>query len=223
MSPKFVAYTDYEAYPTPEMSKKAADFYQLMNRRRTIREFSPDPIPIDVIKNALKTAGTAPSGANLQPWHFVVITDPKVKQQIRTAAEEEERAFYNGRAPEEWLKALEPLGTDEHKSFLTIAPVLIAVFAKSYNLLPDGTKVKNYYVQESVGLASGLLLTSLHQSGLATLTHTPSPMNFLNTILDRPKNERAMLLFVVGYPAEGVQVPAEAMNKKPLEDIATFI
>ncbi|MEM7347760.1 MAG: nitroreductase family protein, partial [Chloroflexota bacterium] len=198
-------------------------FYEVVNQRRTIREFSDRPVPRDIIETCLRSAGTAPSGANLQPWQFVVVSDPTIKSKIKEAAEAEEREFYNERAPQEWLEALAPLGTDEHKAFLTIAPYLIAIFAKSYDLLPSGKKVKNYYVQESVGLATGILITALHQAGLATLTHTPSPMNFLNEVLDRPKNERAMILLVVGYPADDASVPVKALEKKPLADIATFI
>jgi nitroreductase len=157
----------------------------------------------------------------LQPWHFVVVTDPEIKRKIRLAAEEEEREFYQNRAPQEWLDALAPLGTDEHKPFLETAPYLIAIFAQSYGLLPDGRRVKHYYVSESVGIATGFLITALHHAGLVTLTHTPSPMGFLNEILDRPPNERPFLLLVVGYPAENAAVPA--ITKKPLEEIATFL
>ena len=223
MSAIFVPHPDYTEYSVAEMRRKAEAFYAEVNRRRTVREFSDRPVPRDIIETCLLAAGTAPSGANLQPWQFVVVSDPAIKQQIREAAEEEEREFYNERAPEEWLEALAPLGTDEHKPFLTIAPYLIAIFAKSYDLLPNGKKVKNYYVQESVGLAAGILITALHTAGLATLTHTPSPMGFLNEILNRPKQERAMILLVVGYPAEDVQVPAHAMEKKSLREIATFL
>ena len=166
-------------------------------------------------------AGSAPSGANLQPWHFVVIGDPAVKQQIRAAAEAEEREFYGGRAPQEWLDALAPLGTDAEKPFLETAPFLIAIFAQSYGLLPDGRKVKNYYVQESVGIATGMLITAIHRAGLASLTHTPSPMGFLNTILHRPVNEKPFLLLVVGYPSDGALVPD--IGKKSLDEIATFL
>jgi nitroreductase len=174
-----------------------------------------------VIEECLIAAGSAPSGANLQPWHFVVVSDPAVKKQIRLAAEQEEREFYHRRATPEWLAALAPLGTDEHKPFLEIAPYLIAVFALSQSLLPDGRKVKNYYVSESVGIATGILITALHHGGLACLTHTPSPMKFLNTILRQPANEKPYLLLVVGYPAPDAEVPD--IRKKPLAEIATFI
>lgn len=205
------------------MRERANAFYAEINRRRTIREFSDRPVPRDIIDTCLLAAGTAPSGANLQPWQFVVVSDPAVKQRIQDAAEIEEREFYNGKAPQEWLDALAPLGTDEHKNFLTIAPYMIAIFAKSYDQLPDGRKVKNYYVSESVGLASGMLITALHHCGLASLTHTPSPMGFLNEILERPKNERAMMLLIVGYPADDCQIPTHAKHKKSLNEIATFI
>ena len=166
-------------------------------------------------------AGTAPSGANLQPWHFVAVSDPAIKRQIREAAEAEEREFYGGRAPQEWLTALAPIGTNANKPFLEIAPWLIAIFAQSYGVAEDGSRVKHYYVTESVGIATGLLITALHHAGLATLTHTPSPMNFLNTILGRPSNERPFLLLVVGYPAADATVPQIA--KKPLEAFTTFL
>jgi nitroreductase len=178
-------------------------------------------VPQEIIEQCLWAAGSAPSGANLQPWHFVVVSDPAIKHQIRLAAEEEECEFYHSRAPREWLDALAQLGTDEHKPFLDVAPYLIAIFAQSYGLLPDGRKVKNYYVAESVGIATGMLITALHHAGLATLTHTPSPMGFLNDILHRPDNERPFLLLVVGYPAPDAHVPA--ITKKPLEEIATFV
>jgi nitroreductase len=223
MTAHFIPHTDYIEYPEAEMKQRAADFYAEVKRRRTVREFSDRPVPREIIENCLLAAGTAPSGANLQPWHFVVIGDPDIKAKIREAAEEEEKEFYAGRAPQEWLDALAPLGTDANKEFLTIAPYLIAIFAKSYDELPDGRRVKNYYVQESVGLATGILITGLHHAGLVTLTHTPSPMGFLNKVLDRPKNERPMILLVVGYPEEGVKVPAKALQKKPLSEIATFI
>lgn len=222
-TPNLIPHTAYQEYSAEEMQQRAAAFYTDISRRRTVREFSDRPIPPNVIENCLLAAGTAPNGANLQPWHFVVVTDREIKQRIRAAAEEEERDFYNGKAPQEWLDALAPLGTDEHKSFLETAPVLIAIFAQSYGLLPDGRKVKHYYVQESVGIATGILITALHHAGLVSLTHTPSPMGFLNQILDRPNHERPFLLLVVGYPAEGVQVPAHAMRKKPLEEIVTVI
>lgn len=223
MSAKFIPHDHYVEFPVDEMRQRAQAFYAEVGKRRTVREFSDRPIPRDIIEQCLLAAGTAPNGANLQPWQFVVISDPTIKQKIRDAAEEEEREFYSGRAPEEWLAALAPLGTDENKSFLTTAPYLIAIFSKSYDLLPDGTRVKNYYAQESVGLATGVLITALHHAGLVTLTHTPSPMGFLNQVLVRPKNERPFILLIVGYPAENCTVPAHALKKKSLDEIATFI
>lgn len=217
---KSVRYEQYEQYEPEEMLSRSVSFFQELKRRRTVREFSSRPIPMEVVKNCLLAAGTAPNGANHQPWHFAVVTDPALKQRIRQAAETEEEAFYGGRAPEEWLAALEPLGTDEHKPFLEEAPALIVIFAENYGLDEDGNKVKNYYVSESVGIATGMLITALHHCGLATLTHTPSPMGFLREILERPERERAFLILVVGYPAEGVEVPD--ITKKPLAEIATF-
>ncbi|HJU44555.1 MAG TPA: nitroreductase family protein [Vicinamibacterales bacterium] len=203
------------------IASRAAAFREQMRSRRTVRHFSDRPIARDVIEQCLLTAGGAPSGANLQPWHFVVVSDPDVKRRIRAAAEEEEREFYAHRAPQEWLDALEPLGTDAHKPFLDTAPYLIAIFAQSYGVLPDGRKVKNYYVQESVGIATGMLITAVHLAGLVSLTHTPSPMGFLNEILGRPSNEKPFLLLVVGHPADDAVVPA--ITKKPLAAISTFI
>lgn len=211
----------FQEYPVAEMQERAAAFYAEIQKRRTVREFSPRPVARDIIENCLRAAGTAPNGANLQPWHFVVVSNPEVKREIRLAAEEEERTFYHGRAPEEWLNALAPLGTDEHKPFLETAPYLIAIFAQSFGLDEQGQKIKHYYVTESVGIATGFLITALHQAGLATLTHTPSPMKFLNQILHRPEHERPFLLLVVGYPAEQVEVPN--ITKKPLEAMATFL
>jgi iodotyrosine deiodinase len=219
--PRFVPLDQFREYSAAEMETRAAAFYADLRRRRTVRDFSSRPVPREIIEHCLLAAGTAPNGANLQPWHFVVVSDAAVRRQIRLAAEEEEREFYHRRAPQEWLDALAPLGTDEHKPFLETAPYLIAIFGQSYSLLPDGRKVKNYYVQESVGIATGILITALHHAGLATLTHTPSPMSFLNEILQRPANERPFLLLVVGYPAEDAQVPV--ISKKSLEEIATFI
>ncbi len=218
--PHFIPLTTYHEYPVADMQARASAFYDEIKRRRTVRDYSNRPVPRDVIENALRAAGTAPNGANLQPWHFVVVSDPEIKRRIRIAAEEEEREFYRHKAPPEWLDALAPLGTDEHKPFLETAPYLIAIFAQSYGRLPDGRKVKHYYVQESVGIAAGFLIAALHHAGLATLTHTPSPMNFLNDILDRPAHERPFLLLVVGYPAENCQVPV--IGKKPLDEIVTF-
>jgi nitroreductase len=218
---KFVPLEGYQEYPLEEMRQRAKDFYAEIRRRRTVRDFSDRPLPKDIIEDCLRAAGTAPNGANLQPWHFVVVSDPGVKRAIRQGAEEEERQFYRGRAPQDWLDALAPLGTDERKPFLETAPYLIVIMAESYSLGREGTKVKNYYVKESVGIATGILITALHTAGLATLTHTPSPMDFLNDILKRPKNEKPFLVLVVGYPAQDAKVPVIA--KKPLEEIATFL
>jgi len=200
---------------------RSEDFYKFLKRRRTVRDFSDKPIPKEIIENCILTAGTAPSGANLQPWQFIVVSDPVIKRKIRIAAEEEEKEFYTNRAPKEWLDALAHLGTDEHKAFLETAPYLIAIFSKSYEVPPDGNKVKHYYAQESTGIACGMLITAIHNAGLVSLTHTPSPMNFLNDVLGRPKNEKPFLLLVVGYPAKDVKVPD--IQKKILEEIASFI
>lgn len=216
----FTSHTQYIEYPEEVMKQRAAAFYADLKRRRTIRDYSSRDVPDQVIEHCLLTAGLAPNGANLQPWHFVVIRDPAIKKQIRESAEAEEREFYERRAPQEWLDALAPLGTDWQKPFLEEAPVLIAIFAESFSLREDGAKVKNYYVQESVGIATGFLIAALHHAGLTSLTHTPSPMNFLNDILDRPKNERPYLILVVGYPAEAAEVPV--ITKKPLNKIVTF-
>jgi nitroreductase len=217
---QFVPHTTYQEYPVEEMARRAAEFYAELRRRRTVRDFAARPVARSIIEDCLRAAGTAPSGANLQPWHFVVVSDPALKARIRAGAEAEEREFYHGRAPREWLEALAPLGTDEHKPFLEAAPYLIAIFAQRYGLLPGGRRLKHYYAQESVGIAAGLLIAALHHAGLATLTHTPSPMGFLNEILERPANERPFLLLVVGYPAPEARVPV--LTKKPLEAIATF-
>ena len=218
---KFVPLSDYKEYPVDEMKQRAAGFYADIRRRRTVRDFSDRPVPQEIIEDCLQAAGTAPNGANLQPWHFVVVSDPDIKKQIREAAEEEERAFYQERATAEWLEALAPLGTDENKPFLETAPYLIVIFAQNYGLAPDGSKIKHYYVAESVGIATGLLITAVHNAGLVSLTHTPSPMGFLGQILNRPPNERAFLILVVGYPAEDAQVPV--ISKKSLDEIATFV
>lgn len=211
--------TGYEEYPVDEMRRRVEAFYSELARRRTVREFSDRSVPRDIIETALKAAGTAPSGANLQPWHFVVVGEPETKKRIREAAEIEEREFYAHRASPEWLAALEPLGTDSNKPFLETAPYLIAVFLQKYGVLEDGRKVKHYYPAESTGLATGILITALHHAGLATLTHTPSPMKFLNEILERPKSERPFLLLVVGYPAKDARVPD--ISRKPLSDFVT--
>ena len=217
----FVSYKDYEEYSVDEMRERARSFYKQLKRRRTVREFSDRPVPREIIEDCIKAAGTAPNGANRQPWHFVVIEDRDVKSNIREAAEKEEKEFYENRASEEWLEALAPLGTDEKKPFLEEAPYLIAIFAEKYGVTENGEKVLNYYVKESVGIATGMLITAVHNAGLASLTHTPSPMGFLNDILDRPSNETPFLLLVVGYPKEEVKVPD--ISKKALDEIATFI
>lgn len=220
---EFEPLSGFRGYPDEQMQSRAREFHAALRRRRSVREFSDRPVPRDVIENALRAAGSAPSGANLQPWHFAVITDPAAKRRIRVAAEEEERAFYDGRAPQEWLDALAPLGTDANKPFLEIAPVLIAIFAQRHGALPDGRLVKHYYVPESVGIATGFLIAALHDAGLATLTHTPSPMGFLNEICRRPENEKPAILLVVGHPASDCRVPVAAGIKKPLEEIASWI
>ena len=212
-----------QTYSEEEMYKRSAQFFDFMQQRHSTRDFADKPVPMEVIKNCLTTAGRAPSGANQQPWHFVVVTDSNIKHQIRLAAEEEERAFYAGRASDEWLEALAPLGTDEDKSFIDRAGCLIVIFAQSYGLKEDGSHVKHYYVQESVGIATGFLITALHNAGLACLTHTPSPMGFLGKILHRPKNERAYINLVVGYPAEEAQVPIHALEKKTLDAFVTIM
>ncbi len=203
------------------MVARAKDFYERMRRRRTVRDFSDKAIPQEVIEYAIRTAGSAPSGANKQPWSFVAISDPSLKTQIRIEAEKEEKEFYAGKAGKEWLRDLAHLGTDEHKPFLETAPWLIVVFQKNYDIDPQTrNRSKNYYIHESVGLACGLLIASLHQAGLATLTHTPSPMNFLRDLLGRPKNERAVMIVVAGYAAKDVMVPD--ITRKALEEIAVF-
>jgi len=215
-----VPLTTWREYPEQEMRERAASFRAELARRRTVRMFSDRPVPREVVEQCLLAAGSAPSGANLQPWHFVVVSDPEVKRRIRIAAEQEEREFYAHRAPPEWLAALAPLGTDEDKPYLEIAPYLIAIFGERHGVAADGGKVTHYYVNESVGIATGFLVAALHHAGLATLTHTPSPMGFLNEVLERPSHERPFLLLVVGYPAEGAVVPD--ISRKPLEAIATF-
>ena len=203
------------------MKQQAKSFYQQMSKRRSVRDFSPQPVPASVLEDAILAAGTAPSGANMQPWHFVVVQDAEVKQKIREAAEIEERELYENRASEEWLDALAPLGTDANKPFLETAPALIAIFLKKVTIDEQGEKHKNYYTSESVGIATGMLITALHKAGLATLTHTPSPMKFLSQILERPSHERPFLLLVTGYPAAGTLVPD--IKRLPLDKIATFI
>lgn len=213
--------TSYVEYPADQMRERARAFRQDMERRRTVRQFSDRPVPREIIEACLLTAGSAPSGANLQPWQFVVVGQPEIKRRIRQAAEAEEREFYTRRAPQEWLDALAPLGTDASKPFLETAPFLVVIFGKSRSLLPDGRRVKNYYVNESVGIATGMLITAIHHAGLVSLTHTPNPMGFLNEVLGRPKDEKPFLILVVGFPAADVQVPE--IGKKTLGEIATFV
>lgn len=215
------ALSTFSEFPVEEMRERVEDFYTQVNRRRTVREFSGRAVPQDIIETALRAAGTAPSGANLQPWHFVVVSGAETKRKIRVAAEMEEREFYEHRASAEWLEALAPLGTDSNKPFLETAPYLIAVFLQKFGELPDGRKVKHYYPVESTGIATGILITALHAAGLATLTHTPSPMKFLNEILGRPKSERPFLLLVAGYPSDDAEVPE--ITRKPLEEFTSFV
>jgi len=212
---------DYKEYPVEEMKQRTTAFYRDMKQRRSIRDFSDRPVPREIIEDCLRAAGTSPSGANMQPWFFAVVSDPAVKRQIRKAAEEKEREFYKKRAPQKWLDALKPLGTDAHKPFLETAPYLIVIFSQRYGLLPDGNTKKHYYVTESVGIATGILITAIHNAGLASLTYTPSPMTFMNKILGRPANERPFLILVAGYPADHATVPE--ISKKPLKEISEFI
>lgn len=216
----FRPYSEYVELPPDEMSRRATEFHETLKRRRTIREFSDRPVPREIIEKCIAAARLAPSGANQQPWHFACVNDPDIKKQIRIAAEEEEREFYNHRASDEWLDALQPFDTDANKPFLEHAPWLITIFGQTYGLNPDGSKMKHYYVQESVGIATGFLIAALTSAGLGTLTHTPSPMKFLGEILDRPENERAYILLVVGYPADDVRVPD--ISRKSDEDTTSW-
>ncbi|MBX9902339.1 MAG: nitroreductase family protein [Burkholderiaceae bacterium] len=220
-TPQFIPLSTYRGYSEAEMQQRAQTFYEDLARRKTIREFSKQAVPRAVIEQCLLAAGTAPSGANHQPWHFAVVTDAEKKKKIRLEAEIEEREFYERRAPQEWKDALAPLGTDSNKPFLEDAPYLIAIFGQKNTLMDDGSKVKNYYVPESVSIATGFLIAALHHAGLATLTHTPSPMGFLNELCERPDNEKPYILLVVGYPAEHCMVPN--IKKKPLNEIASFL
>ncbi len=217
-----VALPDFHTLSDGEMAKAAAGFYDFMRRRHTVRDFSDRPVSQTVIEDCVRAAGTAPSGANHQPWHFVAVSNPEFKHRIRVAAEEEERKFYAGGAGDEWLKALEPIGTNDDKPHLDIAPWLIVVFAQRYGTFEDGTKFKNYYVPESVGIASGFLLAALHHAGLTALTHTPNPMRFLNEMLDRPASEKPIMIVAVGHPRTDASVPAVAKIKKPLREILTI-
>lgn len=218
VSDNFIPYKGI-TYSPEETQKRSQAHYEYMDRRRTVREFSDKPVAKEIIENILMTASSAPSGAHKQPWTFCVVSNPDIKAKIRVAAEKEEYESYNGRMTEEWLKDLEPFGTDWNKPFLEIAPYLIIVFKKAYDL-KDGVKSKNYYVNESVGIATGFLLAAIHNAGLVSLTHTPSPMNFLQKILNRPENERAYLLIPVGYPAENIQVPN--IERKGAEEVIAY-
>ena len=216
---------NFQRLPSDESIQRSADFLAMMRKRRTIRQFSDDPVPIEIVENAIAAAGTAPSGANQQPWRYVVISNPEIKQKIREAAEEEEKESYAHRMSDEWLEALEPLGTDWHKPHITEAPYLIVCFRLDFELQEDNDgneiRVKHYYPGESMGISVGFLLVALHNAGLATLTHTPSPMRFLNDILERPRNERAFVVVPVGYPAEDCEVPN--ITKKPLDEIMLLV
>ena len=214
---------DFHAVPTAEMAGRARGFADDLARRRTVREFSDRPVDRAIVEAAIDAARHAPSGANHQPWHFVAVSDPDTKARIREAAEVEEKAFYDGKATEEWLRALKPLGTDWRKPFLETAPWLIVVFAQQWGSWPDGARKKNYYVPESVGIACGFLLATLHHAGLATLTHTPNPMGFLGSLLGRPRNEKAYMIVVAGHPAPDAVVPLHALAKKPFDEVATFL
>ncbi len=219
--PRFRPYGEYREYPVEEMERRARALAADLLRRRTVRDFADRPVKQRIIEDCLRVAASAPSGANRQPWRFVVVTDPAIKRRLRQAAEREEEDFYERRAPNEWLEALQPLGTDEHKPFLETAPYLIVIFAETYGLGPQGQKVKNYYVSESVGIATGMLISALHHAGLACLTHTPAPMRFLNELLDRPRNEKPFLILVTGYPAADAEVPE--IEKKPFAEVVRFV
>jgi len=211
----------YNEYSTVEMEKHSEEFYLEMKKRRTVRQFSDRPVPRKVIENCISTAGTAPSGANMQPWTFVVVSDSKIKKQIRQEAEKTEREFYHKKTNSKWLKDLESLGTNENKPFLEEAPYLIVIFAQRYSFLPDGNKRNHYYVKESVGISTGLLISALHHAGLTCLTYTPSKMDFLNRVLSRPSNEKPFLIIVVGYPGRDVMIPE--IEKKSLKEIVKFV
>jgi len=220
-SSPYPALIDYREYPVKEMQARAAAYYAKMDGRRTVRKFSDRPVPRDIIENCIRTAATAPSGANQQPWTFVAVSDPLVKNQIRVAAEKVEQKFYTGEATKKWVADLAPLGTHASKPFLETAPHLIIIFAQRYGLAPDGGNVKHYYVQESVGIATGLLVSAIHNAGLVSLTYTPANMSFLNRILERPKNEKPFLILVAGYPAKDAVLPD--IKRKELADVASFI
>ena len=218
---EYFSHMNYYEYSSPEMKKRSAEFSAEMKRRRTVRQFSDRPVPREIIEDCLRTAATAPSGANMQPWSFIVVTDPAVKQQIRKEAEKTEREFYHKSATRKWVEDLKFLGTNENKPFLEVAPYLIVIFAQHYSLLPDGSKKSHYYVNESVGIATGMLITAVHHAGLVCLTYTPSKMGFLKQVLSRPSNERPFLILVVGYPAKDTVLPK--ITKKPPKEVAKFI
>ena len=220
MNQKFIPLKNFKLYSDEEMIKRSDNFLNLMKTRRTIRTFSSQSIPQKVIENAVKAAGSAPNGANMQPWFFAIVKDPKIKKTIRLEAEKEEREFYTNRAPEEWLKVLEKFGTTEEKPFLEKAPYLIVVFERKFDKDSEGKTIKHYYTKESVGIATGMLITALHNSGVATLTHTPSPMNFLNKILNRPANEKPFMIIVAGIPDKTTTVPN--ITKKNFDEIASI-
>jgi len=219
--PKFIPLTEYLEYSEAEMQKRTVTFYENIKRRRSIRQFSDRQVSREIIENCIRAAAYAPSGANMQPWYFVAAGNPEIKKEIREAAEKEEINFYKKRAPEKWLNALKPLGTNIHKPFLETAPYLIVIFAQRYHVLSNGNIEKHYYVNESVGIATGILITAIHNAGLVSLTYTPSPMGFLNKILDRPSSEKAFLILVVGYPDENATVPE--IKKKSLQEICEFV
>ena len=219
--PKFIPLTEYLEYSEAEMQKRTVAFYENIKRRRSIRQFSDRQVSREIIENCIRAAAYAPSGANMQPWYFVAAGNPEIKKEIREAAEKEEINFYKKRAPEKWLNALKPLGTNIHKPFLETAPYLIVIFAQRYHVLSNGNIEKHYYVNESVGIATGILITAIHNAGLVSLTYTPSPMGFLNKILDRPSSEKAFLILVVGYPDENATVPE--IKKKSLQEICEFV
>ena len=219
--PKFIPLTEYLEYSEAEMQKRTVAFYENIKRRRSIRQFSDRQVSREIIENCIRAAAYAPSGANMQPWYFVAAGNPEIKREIREAAEKEEINFYKKRAPEKWLNALKPLGTNIHKPFLETAPYLIVIFAQRYHVLSNGNIEKHYYVNESVGIATGILITAIHNAGLVSLTYTPSPMGFLNKILDRPSSEKAFLILVVGYPDENATVPE--IKKKSLQEICEFV
>lgn len=220
MSPRFIPLPPGKNLDDEAIAKRAEEFYRRMQQRRTVRDFSDRPVPCEIIETCLRAAGTAPSGANMQPWHFAAVCDPALKREIRIAAEKEEEEFYRHRAPQEWLDALAAIGTDARKPFLETAPWLIAIFSQPHSVRADGARMKHYYASESVGIATGFLIAALHSAGLATLTHTPSPMGFLNSLLGRPAHEKPFLLLVIGHPAADATVPD--IHRKSLGEISSF-